>query len=99
MQRAGQSSDAWRALPLPHADQLREDFKQEADSLLSTIEMLQQDAVTRRKLESVIAREDFRDRLPLAASLILLPIALPLRITKVTAEIRIARQKESQAPS
>jgi hypothetical protein len=93
MKDAGQSAIKWKDLKFPRTDLLRADFKQEADIKIDILKSIVEEASVRSQLESIVARRDDASNLPLVASLYLLPVALGLRLTKVTGEVRIARRK------
>ncbi len=91
MKTAGQSPDAWSKLSFPPVDTLRADFKQEAEIKISILAGVKAEALRRLRLEAVAAKQEAIATIPLAASLLLLPIAFGLRLTKVTAEVMRAK--------
>jgi hypothetical protein len=95
MSAAGQSADLWAKLSLRPVDGLRDDFKQEAGGIISLVEALKEEASERVRLHAVESREETIAKIPLIISLFLLPIAFGIRLTKVTAEVKLAKAKAS----
>jgi hypothetical protein len=94
MERAGVTTSGWLAVALPPTGGLREDFKQEADNIVTSLGNVRNEALKRQVLEQAAAPDNDR----LFISLGLFPIALALRITKVSGEIRLAQLK-GRSPS
>jgi hypothetical protein len=93
MAAAGQSADLWARLSLRPVDGLRDHFKQEAGGVISLADTIKKEASERLHLEAVASKEETIAQIPLIISLFLLPIAFGIRLTKVTAEVRLAKAK------
>jgi hypothetical protein len=93
LEAAGKSPEAWSKLSFRPTDTLRADFKQEAGETIKNIAWAQDEASRRLELAAAVSKQEAIAKLPLAASIFLLPIAFGIRITKVTAEVRLAKAK------
>jgi hypothetical protein len=90
---ADKSPEAWSKLSFRPIDNLRTDFKQEAVFTISNIAWAQDEASRRLELEAVAKQEETIATIPIVVSLFLLPVAFGIRLTKVTAEVMLAKAK------
>jgi hypothetical protein len=93
---SGSIPNAWLKVSFRRVDGLRADFEQEASRTISSVERTKEEASKRIHLEEIVSKNEPFARIPFIIYFYLLPVALELRLTKVTAEVRLARAKARQ---